>query len=129
MEQDAGNHNISVIKVRDLLIVTMPPDPDDSTVEALQENVLNAMERHESKAVLLDISSVEIFDSFFARTVSETAQMARVMGGRTIIVGMQPAVAITATQIGLTLGDIETALNVDRAVDLTASRPKAKKPG
>ena len=129
MEPNPGNHNISVIKVRDLLIVTMPPDPDDSAVEALQENVLNAMERHESKAVLLDISSVEIFDSFFARTVSETAQMARVMGGRTIIVGMQPAVAITATQIGLTLGNIETALNVDRALDLTAGRLKTKKSG
>jgi rsbT antagonist protein RsbS len=129
MEQKPGNHNISVIKVRDLLIVTMPPDPDDSAVEALQENVLNAMERYESKAVLLDISSVETFDSFFARTVSETAQMASVMGGRTIIVGMRPAVAITATQIGLTLANIETALNVDRAVELAATRPKTKKPG
>jgi rsbT antagonist protein RsbS len=114
--------------VRDLLIITMPSDPDDSAVEALQENVLNAMERHESQAVLLDISSVETFDSFFARTVSETAQMVRVMGGRTIIVGMQPAVAITATQIGLTLGDVETALNVDRALDLAATRPRMKKP-
>lgn len=127
MNQRPGNHNISVIKVRDLLIVTMPPDPDDSAIEALQENVLNAMECHESKAVLLDISSVETFDSFFARTVSETAQMVRVMGGRTIIVGMRPAVAITATQIGLTLGNVETALNVDRALDLAATPPKPKR--
>jgi rsbT antagonist protein RsbS len=128
MDRIPGNHNISVIRVRDLLIVTMPPDPDDSVIEALQESVLNAMERYESQAVLLDISSVEIFDSFFARTVSETAQMVRVMGGRTIIVGMRPAVAITATQIGLALGNVETALNVDRALDLAATRPKPKKP-
>jgi rsbT antagonist protein RsbS len=128
MSQKPGNPTISVIKVRDLLIITMPPDPDDSAIEALQEEVLNAMERHDSKAVLLDISSVEIFDSFFARTVSETAQMVTVMGGRTIIVGMRPAVAITATQIGLTLGNVETALNVDRALDLAATRAKVKKP-
>lgn len=127
MDQNPGNPNISVIKVGDLLIVTMPPDPDDSAIEALQEKVLNAMECHESKAVLLDISSVETLDSFFARTVSETALMVRVMGGRTIIVGMRPAVAITATQIGLTLGNVETALNVDRALDLAATPPKTKR--
>jgi rsbT antagonist protein RsbS len=128
MDRIPGTTNISVIRVRDLLIVTMPAEPDDSVIEALQESVLNAMERHESQAVLLDISSVEIFDSFFARTVSETAQMVRVMGGRTIIVGMRPAVAITATQIGLALGNVETALNVDRALDLAATRPNPKKP-
>jgi rsbT antagonist protein RsbS len=127
MDRKPGNNNISVIRVRDVLIVTMPPEPDDSVIDALQESVLNAMERHESQAVLLDISSVEIFDSFFARTVSETAQMVRVMGGRTIIVGMRPAVAITATQIGLALGNVETALNVDRAFDLAATRPKPEK--
>ena len=112
--------NISVIKVRHVLIVTMPPDPDDSTVTALQERVLDAMEKHVPKGVILDISSVETLDSFFARTVSETAQMVTLMGGRTVVVGMQPAVAVTATQMGLTLGKIETALDVDRALDLYA---------
>src|SRR6185437_632253 len=90
MDQKAANLSISVIRIRDLLIVTMPADPDDSVITALQDNVLNAMERHGSNGVLLDISSVEIFDSFFARTVSETAQMVNLMGGRTIIVGMRP---------------------------------------
>ena len=65
--------NISVVKVRDLLLVTMPPDPDDPTVSALQEQVLGAMEKHQARGVLLDISMVETLDSFFARTVSETA--------------------------------------------------------
>ena len=119
-----SNENISVIRVRDLLMVTMPPDPDDATVSALQDKVLGAMERHEAKGVVLDISSVETLDSFFARTVAETAQMVGLMGGRTIIAGMQPAVAVTATQIGLTLGKIETALNVDRALDMVAKEPK-----
>src|SRR2546428_4854925 len=115
-----NNSNISVIKVRDLLMVTMPPDPDDPTISALQEKVLHAMEQHQGKGVVLDISAVETLDSFFARTLSETAQMVMLMGGRTIIAGMRPAVAVTATQIGLTLGNVEMALNVDRALDLAA---------
>src|SRR5439155_5614602 len=122
-----GNNNISVIKIRDILMVTMPPDPDDSTVSALQENVLGAMERYGAKGLILDLSSVETLDSFFARTVSETAQMVTLMGGRTIIVGMQPAVAVTATEIGLSLGKIETALNVDSALDMVAKDPPSKK--
>ena len=122
-----SNIAISVVKVRNILLVTMPPDPDDSTVSALQERVLTAMERHASSALILDISEVDTLDSFFARTVAETAQMVTLMGGRTIIVGMQPAVAITATQMGLTLGDTETALNVDRALDLAAMPRKARR--
>ena len=121
MDRKPGNNNISVIRVRDVLIVTMPPEPDDSVINALQVSVLNAMERHESQAVLLDISSVEIFDSFFARTVSETAQMVRVMGGRTIIVGMRPAVAITLVELGMSLTGVKTALNVDAGMELLRS--------
>lgn len=117
---------ISIIKVRDLLMVTMSPDPDDSTVAALQEGVLGAMERYGAKGLILDISAVEILDSFFARTVTETAQMVKLMGGRTIIAGMQPVVAVTATQMGLTLGDIETALSVDRALELAAKPPRRR---
>ncbi len=124
---NSSNDSISVIKVRGLLMVTMPADPDDSTVSALQEKVLAAMERHEAKGVVLDISSVDTFDSFFARTVSETAQMVTLMGGRTIVVGMRPAVAVTATQIGLTLGNIETALSVDRALQIAETEPRLKK--
>jgi rsbT antagonist protein RsbS len=109
--------SLSVVKIREILIVTLPSDPDDSTVAALQEKVLTSMERHQAKGVVLDLSAVETLDSFFARTVAETAQMIGIMGGRTIVVGMRPAVAITTTQIGLALGSIETALTVDRALD------------
>jgi rsbT antagonist protein RsbS len=121
------DHLISVVKVRQVLLVTMPPDPDDSTVTALQEKVLSAMERYAAKGVVLDISAVETLDSFFARTVSETAQMVNLMGGRTVIAGMRPAVAVTATQIGLTLGNIDTALTTERALDLAAMEPVRRK--
>ena len=80
----------------------------------------------EAKGVVLDISAVETLDSFFARTVAETAQMVDLMGGRTIIAGMRPAVAVTATQIGLSLGKIETALNVERALDRLARSGNGK---
>ena len=110
--------NISVVKVRDVLMVTVPSAPDDATVSELQEQVLQAMADYEAKGLVLDISAVEILDSFFARTVAETAQMVGLMGGETIIAGMRPSVAITATQLGLTLGKARTSLDVERALDL-----------
>ncbi len=117
---------IVVVKIRDILLVTMPPDADDSVIASLQGKVLAAMEQSEAKALILDISAVETLDSFFARTISETAQMVRLMGGRTIIAGMRAAVAITATQLGLGLKQVETSLNVDRALDLI-DKPQGKR--
>jgi rsbT antagonist protein RsbS len=110
--------SFSVIKIRAVLMVTVPPDPDDETVSALQDRVLQAMERYQAKGLVLDISTVETLDSFFARTVTETVQMVALMGGCTVIAGMRASVAITATQLGLTLGEALTALDVDRAVAL-----------
>jgi rsbT antagonist protein RsbS len=110
--------SISVVKVRDVLMVTVPAAPDDATVSELQEEILQAMAEYEAKGLVLDISAVEIVDSFFARTVAETAQMVGLMGGETVIAGMRPSVAITATQLGLTLGKALTALDVERALDL-----------
>ena len=110
--------NVSVVKVREFLMVTIPPEPDDDTITALQEQVLQAMERYEAKGLVLDISMVDTLDSFFARTIAETSQMVSLMGGRTVIAGMQPSVAVTATQFGLTLGNALTALDVDRALDI-----------
>ena len=115
--------DLSVVKVYDILLVTVPPEPDDETISLLQEKVLQAMEKYEAKGLVLDISTVMTFDSFFARTIVETAQMLKLMGGRTIIAGMQPDVAITATQLGLTLGKVQTALDVDSALSsLSGSR-------
>lgn len=110
--------NISVIKLRDLLLVTVPPDPDDQTISALQERVLEAMARHECRGLVLDISTVQTLDSFFARTIAETVDMVGLMGGRAVLAGMRASVAITATQLGLTMGKALTALDVDRAFEL-----------
>lgn len=116
---------ISVIKVRNVLLVTMPSDPDDATVAALQQCTLEAMSAHSARGLVLDLSKVEILDSYFARTVSETAQMVSLMGGNTVIAGMRPAVAITAAELGVTLGRTRTVMTVDRALDLAAAPDKA----
>jgi rsbT antagonist protein RsbS len=109
---------ISVIKVHDVLLVSMPSDPDDQTVAALQDRTLDAMSQNSVKGVVLDLSKVEILDSYFARTVAETAQMVSLMGGETVIAGMRPSVAITATELGVTLGKTRTALTMERALDM-----------
>jgi rsbT antagonist protein RsbS len=113
-----SGENITVIKVRNVLMVAMPAEPDDMTVSNMQEQVLHSMEKYEAKGLVLDISLVDTVDSFFARTKAETAQMVALLGGSTIIAGMRPSVAITVTQLGLTLGNALTALNADCALDM-----------
>ncbi|PKM77105.1 MAG: anti-anti-sigma factor [Firmicutes bacterium HGW-Firmicutes-15] len=120
--------NTSVIKIYNTLLVTVPADPDDNTITELQEHVLESMEKCVAKGVILDISMVETLDSFFARTITETIQMVAVMGGDTVIAGMRPSVAITAIQLGLNLGNVRTALNVELALDMVADfRPGGQK--
>jgi|SRR5579872_4588167 len=116
------NRTVSVVKMGDALMVTVPADPDDATVSALQDEVLGAMEKHRPRGLVLDISAVETLDSFFARTVAETSRMVALMGGRTVLAGMRPSVALTATQLGLglKLGNTLAALNVERALAILA---------
>lgn len=117
--------NLSVIKIRNILLVTVPSDPDDATVVELQNEVLSAMERFEAKGLVLDISTVQTIDSFFARTVTETVKMVALMGGLTVLAGMRASVAIATTQLGLSLDRSLTALNVDRALELLSKTLRA----
>jgi len=112
---------VSIVKVRDVLLVTLPSSPGDSAVDNLQDKVLAKMVDLHPEGVILDISLVEVVDSFFARTTEETARMISLMGGRTVIAGMQPSVAITATELGLSFGQIETALSVEEALDILSN--------
>lgn len=113
-----AGENISIMRVRDILLVALPPDPDDETVSALQQRVLEDMERSAARGLIMDISTVDTLDSFFARTIAETARMVALMEGHTVIAGMRAGVAITATQLGVTLGNASTSLDVDRALGL-----------
>src|SRR5262249_8437363 len=120
-EESMAVEKISVIRVRNVLMATIPANPDDATISAMQEEILQAMDQMdqvEVNGLVLDISPVDTLDSYFAQTVSETAKMVALMGGQTVIVGMRPSVAITATELGLNLNTARTALNVDRALDM-----------
>lgn len=109
---------IPILKVGRVLIVPIQVDMDDQTVLHLQENILAELERTGARGVLIDISLLEIVDSFIGRMLSDIASMARIMDARTVVVGMQPAVAITLVELGLELKGVDTVLNVDEGIKL-----------
>src|SRR5918997_1509729 len=117
MEMD-GSQRIPILKVGRVLIVPIQVDMDDQTVMHLQERILTELERTGSRGVLIDISLLEMVDSFIGRVLSDIAAMARIMDARTVVVGMQPAVAITLVELGLELKGVDTVLNVDEGFKL-----------
>jgi rsbT antagonist protein RsbS len=109
---------IPILKVGRVLIVPIQVDMDDQTVMHLQERILFELERTNARGVLIDISLLEMVDSFIGRVLSDIAAMARIMDARTVVVGMQPAVAITLVELGLELKGVDTVLNVDEGIKL-----------
>ena len=109
---------IPILKVGRVLIVPIQVDMDDQTVLHLQESILAELERTGARGVLIDISLLEMVDSFIGRMLSDIASMARIMDARTVVVGMQPAVAITLVELGLELKGVDTVLNVDEGIKL-----------
>jgi rsbT antagonist protein RsbS len=112
---------IPILKVGRVLIVPIQVDMDDQTVIHLQESILSELERTGSRGVLIDISLLEMVDSFIGRMLSDIAAMARIMDARTVVVGMQPAVAITLVELGLELKGVDTVLNADEGFRLLRS--------
>ena len=109
---------IPILKVGRVLVVPIQVDMDDQTVMHLQERILSELERTGGRGVLIDISLLEMVDSFIGRMLSDIAAMARIMDARTVVVGMQPAVAITLVELGLELTGVDTVLNVDEGIKL-----------
>ncbi len=114
METDA----IPILKLKDFLIVSIQTDLHDRMAEHLQYDILKRISQTEAKGVLIDISALEMVDSFIGRTLADTARMASTLDAEIIIVGMQPAVAITLVELGLSLGGVQTAINLDEGYDL-----------
>jgi len=108
----------AITQVFDVLVATFPARPTDNAVETLQEEVLTEMAETNPRGVIIDISDVTTLDSFFARAITETADMVTLLGGHAIVVGMRPSVAITAAELGFGLGEIETARNTDHALEM-----------
>jgi rsbT antagonist protein RsbS len=106
----------------DLLLVTIQVDMHDQLASALQDDLTSKIAEVSAKGILIDISSLDIVDSFIGRMLANTSAMARVLGAEAVVVGMQPAVAITLVELGLNLSGVHTALDVEKGVEMLRNR-------
>jgi rsbT antagonist protein RsbS len=107
---------IPILKIRDCLLVSIQVDMHDRLALALQDDLTNRIVESRARGVMIDISALEIVDSFIGRMLNNIAGMSRVLDAVTVVVGMRPAVAITLVELGLTLTGVRTALNVDKGL-------------
>lgn len=113
---------IPILKMGDFLLVTIQVDLYDQLAENLESDLINTINKHSSKGVLIDISAVSIIDSFMGRILGNIAVMSKIMDAQTVVVGMQPAVAITLVELGLSLNGVISALNVEKGMDLLRAK-------
>lgn len=109
---------IPILRMGNFLLVTIQVDMHDQLAMTLQDDLTNAIAKHGSRGVLIDISSLEIVDSFIGRMLANISGMARILDAQTVLVGMQPAVAITLVELGMSMPGVKTALNVEAGMDL-----------
>ena len=111
-------YRIPILQMGSFLLVTIQVDMQDQTALALQDDLANKISNSGARGVLIDISALEIVDSFVGRMLASISGIARIMDATTVVVGMQPAVAITLVELGLSLQGVRTALNVEKGMDL-----------
>ena len=109
---------IPILQMGNLLLVTIQVDMHDQLALTLQDDLTERIQKTSARGVLIDISALDIVDSFIGRMISTISSLARIMDATTVVVGMQPAVAITLVELGLTLTGVRTALNVERGMEL-----------
>ena len=109
---------IPILRMGEFLLVTIQVDMHDRLAMTLQEDLTNRISETGARGVLIDISSLEIVDSFIGRMLGNIAAMSRVLDAQTVVVGMQPAVAITLVELGMSLQGVRTALNVDAGMEV-----------
>ena len=108
---------IPILKMGDFLLVTIQIDMHDKLALTLQDDLTEQIVRHHAHGVLIDISALEMVDSFIGRMLSNIANMARLLDAETVVVGMQPSVAITLVELGLPMKGIRTALDVEKGME------------
>lgn len=118
---------IPILKMGEFLLVTIQVDMHDRLAITLQDDLTAQIVKHHSHGVLIDISALEIVDSFIGRMLASIASMARLLDAETVVVGMQPAVAITLVELGLPMRGIRTALDVEKG--MTALRVAIQETG
>jgi rsbT antagonist protein RsbS len=107
---------IPILKMGEFLLVTIQVDMHDQLAITLQDDLTQQIVKHRAHGVLIDISSLEIVDSFIGRMIGNIAGMARMLDAETVLVGMKPAVAITLVELGMSLAGVRTALNVEKGM-------------
>lgn len=113
---------IPILKLGKALLVTIQVDMHDQLATALEEDLTNMIVSTSARGVLIDISALDIVDSFIGRMLDNIAAVSRILDADTVVVGMRPAVAITLVELGLSLGGVKTALDVDRGMALIRQR-------
>ena len=113
---------IPILKLGEALLVTIQVDMHDQLALALEEDLTTRIVEYTAKGVLIDISALEIVDSFIGRTLANIAMIAKVLDADTVVVGMRPAVAITLVELGLSLPGVRTALNAERGMAMIKGR-------
>ena len=113
---------IPILRMGKFLLVTIQVDLYDRLAEALETDLVQMVKKTGAQGVLIDISAVSIIDSFMGRIIGNIATMSKILDAETVVVGMQPAVAITLVELGLPLKGVHSALNVERGMELLHTR-------
>ena len=113
---------IPILKMGQFLLVTIQVDMHDQLAMTLQDDLTSRIAKERSRGVLLDISALDVVDSFIGRMIANISAMSRMLDAETVLVGMRPAVAITLVELGLSLPGVHTALNVERGMDRLRAR-------
>ena len=116
---------IPILRMDDVLLVTIQVDMHDRLAMSLQDDLTAAIQRTSARGVVIDISALDVVDSFIGRMIANISRMSRILDAHTVVVGMQPAVAITLVELGLSLAGVDTALDVGRGMRLLRSRMAA----
>jgi len=117
---------IPILKMGRFLLITIQVDMHDRLAMTLQNDVTDMIVKTHARGVMIDISMLDIVDSFIGRMLGSIASMSRILDAETVVVGMQPAVAITLVELGLSLTGVRTALNVDKGMELLRSSIERK---